>query len=107
MESVAGAATVGVEIERATAIGNRLQRVGVFPFFSADNIVGDVFLEKLRLFAAFQRPVVPLAVQLVQVEQTGVAEFQSADLFARRARARMIPRADDEIVLVARGGSGQ
>src|SRR6185369_4884793 len=104
MENVAGAATIGVEIERATAIGNRFQRVSVFPFFSADDIVGDVFLEELRLFAGLQRPVVPLSVQLVHIQQTGVAELQSADFFAWRASARMIPWADDQILFVASCG---
>ena len=97
-EHVVRAAADRIEIPGLGARGHRIERRRVAPGLFADDIERDLVLEELGLRARLHRPVVPRRVQRIHVEQRRLAELEAGDFSLRRARARMIPRPDDEVV---------
>ncbi len=89
------------EVKRPRLGRYRLERRRVAPVFGAgaEHVVGNLVLQEFGLGAGLHRPVVPVLVQLVHVEQAGLAERDAADFRFRRPRSGVIPRSDDQIVL--------
>src|SRR5881396_2041641 len=77
-----------------------LEIVRVRPLLCTSDIVGDPLLQEGWLGTALESPVVPIPVQLVQVYKTSLAECEASNLPLGSACSWMIPRTDDQIVLL-------
>src|SRR2546425_2757372 len=75
------------------------EAVGVLPFLRSRYVVSDAFLEEGWLLAILHCPVVPLFVQLVQVDEACFTESDAANLALRGSGPRMIPWPDDQVVV--------
>src|SRR5580704_2159410 len=102
-----GVDRVTAEIEHLRMRPDATETIGILPELGAlaGEIVGDLFLEKLGLGAAFHRPVIPRDVQRGEIHEGRWAEFESAHFVAGGARASVVPWSDDQIV-ISRGPGG-
>src|SRR5205823_10299012 len=96
------------EIEGSRICDQSFQTVRIFPFAlratvtSRQKIIGDLIFEKFRFRSAFDRPVVPLPVQIIEIEKAGPAKFHTRDFISGRPCAGVIPWADNQKMLRAR-----
>jgi hypothetical protein len=58
--------------------------------------------EECRFRAGFYRPVIPLAVQIVQIDDCSGAELYPSDFISGRTRTGVVPWSDDEKMFTAR-----
>ena len=101
---------VGHKIKRFRGVRNASESVRVFPFAGTgtrDQVIRDALFQELGLRAAFHRPVVPLDVQFVEIKNAGIAEIQPADFFFRCARSCVVPRPDDQVVILLGFGAAE
>src|SRR2546429_5508169 len=76
-----------------------LQAIRVLPLLRSNQVISHALLQEFRLSTALHRPVVPFRVQLVEIENTCCAEFQSPDFRLWRAGSRVVPRPNDQVML--------
>src|SRR5205814_5317071 len=92
----------GVEIKRMMVCRQLVEILGVFPFAvcsavsGGQQVIGDAIFEKVWFGAGFHGPVVPLPMQIVQIDDSSATELHSADFIGGCAGAGMVPRSDDQ-----------
>src|SRR5947209_7149408 len=81
---------------------NAIQIVGIFPILraGANNVVGNTLLQKVWFRAILEGPVIPLLVKVVEVEHGSLAKGQAAYLFVGSAGPSMIPRTNNQVVVL-------
>src|SRR6266567_2378326 len=88
------------EIESFWICNQSCEIVGVFPFAicaavaGRDQIIRDLIFEEVGLSAIPHRPVVPLAMEVVKIDNRRGPEFDAADFISGRASAGVVPWAD-------------
>src|SRR6478672_1559409 len=101
-------AVLRIEVESFWIRSQRFKVVGVFPFAiragvaGSEQIISDLIFEERRFRSRFHGPVVPLAVQVVEIDDCSGAKLYTSDFISGRARAGMVPRSNDEKMFGAR-----
>src|SRR6266478_8911120 len=107
--------TVGIAVLRIEIKDPRIRNqvcvaVAVFPFTvgarisRCDQIIRDLIFKKWRLGAILHRPVVPLPVEIVKINNRSWSEFHAGDFIRWRSGAGMVPWPDNEKMFRTRRG---
>ena len=79
LENIIGRAMFRIEVEPPGLSRDGFQAAGILPLLRAGHIICHPLFKKIRFGSGLHGPAVPGQVQFVQVEQAGLAEFESAD----------------------------